>query len=443
MREKSSGVSFANFVAVIGLVLFGVFTYFGQMFLSSGQLGVSLLWAVGFTVVAASLLVFMIRAKGADNNFGLWRTVEYITLGVYLLFAALTFRAPVLFVGLMTDRSEAQRAGLDDIERIEGLYADYEEFESNALTTTNTGLLAAVNNPSNTAQLKAFCAQKQIADSETSVNSYCQAQRRLLLGDVYEGNKANTEKELAAYRSIIQGWNVFSMPLVDRKLAELGEKVAAELTEVSAQAALPVVTGGYIEKENQKKMFEAPRVELADKLQGGTGNVFAWIGLVLIHLLILFNYIAAGRSDKPRKQVRQVDSGFVLGDDFDRFEQDKPAGAPQPASRPAAAPVQPVSPAGGLVLGDIPTPPPAPAPAAVPPVPPVSGAAVPPPVPPVPPVSGAAVPPPVPPVLPVPGAAVPSPVPPVPPVPGAAVPPPVPPVPPVAPADGPSLILGE
>ncbi len=426
MSEKSSGVSFANFVAVVGVVLFGVFSYFGQMFLSGGQLGVSLLWSVGLAVVAAALLVFMIRAKGTDKDFGLWRTVEYVTLVAYLVFAALTFRAPVLFMSLMINRSAVQQTGLADIDRIDDLYASYEDFEEKALTATGTGLLAVVGNQAKTVELKAFLAEKRIADNEASVASYCEAQRRLLLGEVYKGNKSNTQEQLAVYRNIIRGWSVFQMPHVDSKLAELGEEVAGELTESSARAALPLLDGGFIEKKNQKMAFDAPRTALSDKLKSGARSPLAWVGLVLIHLLILFNYVAAGRSDKPRRQRRKTESGFVLGDGFGGAEpEEAPAKAPAAASSYAPRPVPP--PAA-----------PQSAPQPVPPAVPVSPAMPPVPVP----AAPAAV---EPPVVPPPAVPVPPAMPPVPEHPAAPDPegmPPVPPVPPAVPGDDAPVILG-
>lgn len=303
MAKSSNTVGFANVMAIVGLMLFGALTYFGQMFLSGGEIGLSLLWAIGFTAIGIFLLVFMISAKGKDNNFSLWRTIEFSTLGLYIVFAALTFRGPVYFIAVMADKNSIQTAGKGDLKMMESLFENYEEMESDAINNTHTGLISTVGNPNLSDEVRSFMNGKAIYPTEESVANFCDAQRDLLLGANYKHTKADYKARLDEWRAYIEGWNIFRLPFVGPQMEEASEALAEELTALSAKGALPVVKrygqACVIAEQTQKYTFDAPSMQLASRLkQTGIGNPLAWVGLVIIHALVLFNYFMARRSEK-------------------------------------------------------------------------------------------------------------------------------------------------
>ena len=86
-KQDSSRITIANIVAMVGIVLLLVFSFIGHSYLSGGELGWDVMISVGITAFTAFLLWFLIKAKGAENQLDKWKIIEYVTLGVYILFA--------------------------------------------------------------------------------------------------------------------------------------------------------------------------------------------------------------------------------------------------------------------------------------------------------------------------------------------------------------------
>lgn len=314
--QKSGSGMLPSLLAIAGLVLFGAFTYFGQMFLSGGEVGISLLWAIAFTAIAATLATMMVVAKAKDEYPKLWRTVEFSALGLYILLAALTFRAPVHFFSVMTDKEEILSDGRADLDRLDRLFTDYEAFEQSAISKCETGLLSTVGSPHVDAGVRAFFSAQSIASTPESIAAYCSKQREKLLKLNYASLKEEHAAAIDHYRESIEGWRVFTLPFAGREMEATGRDIAEALTDLSASARLPIISriGGQsvIIEENQTTSFTAPRLDFPDAISRfGWGNVWAWLGILCIHLLVIGGYLLS-----PRTLVTQpkgmLSSGTVL-----------------------------------------------------------------------------------------------------------------------------------
>ena len=87
-EKNDTRLTLANFISFgLGLAAFAVFFWLGLHF-SGFELATSLLCSLGATIVFGLLLWLMIRAKSADRERSRWRSIEYVTLVCYVVFAA-------------------------------------------------------------------------------------------------------------------------------------------------------------------------------------------------------------------------------------------------------------------------------------------------------------------------------------------------------------------
>ena len=89
-KQTSNKITIANIVAMVGIVLLGIFTFMGHSYLSGGELAWDVIVSLAVVSVTSLLLWLLIRAKGAENELDKWKKTEYTTLGIYIIFAITT-----------------------------------------------------------------------------------------------------------------------------------------------------------------------------------------------------------------------------------------------------------------------------------------------------------------------------------------------------------------
>lgn len=78
-KQSSGRITIANIIAIVGVVLLLVFSFIGHSYMSGGEMGWDIVISVAITAFTAFLLWFLIKAKGAENQLGKWRKIEYAT----------------------------------------------------------------------------------------------------------------------------------------------------------------------------------------------------------------------------------------------------------------------------------------------------------------------------------------------------------------------------
>ena len=82
---------------------------------------------------------------------------------------------------------------------------------------------------------------------------------------------------------------------------------------MSGKAKLPVIEWGSISTENQTFSYDAPRMKVAQAISKvGYGKWYAWLILVIIHLLTLCSYFWTLRSRKTSIKEQAITGGSSI-----------------------------------------------------------------------------------------------------------------------------------
>ncbi|MBR5169865.1 MAG: hypothetical protein IKW85_04795 [Muribaculaceae bacterium] len=328
-KNQSSGkITIANIIALVGLVLLLVFTFIGHSYMSGGEIGWDILIAVVVTAVAGGLLWFMIKCKGAANQLDKWKKIEIATLVAYILFAipASLFGGIMHFFVVNDNKEQIKNYAQEDIAKIDSLYASYENFEKTAIEKTGNGLkIAIMPGKVSDASLNKFMTDNRIERTESAVETFIDSQRDDLVKE--DGAYGDKHLQYIADRNeiinIVNNWSIIQVPTSAKKIDYLASIAQEDLSELSHNALLPDVdwdsaNNKYtIVKQNQEQEFalDTSSFKFRKALQDARGfSVTALIVVLLIHLMILFNYFVARRTDvlKVGETRKEEDGGTQL-----------------------------------------------------------------------------------------------------------------------------------
>ena len=328
-NNNKKTVTVANIIAMVGIVALMLFTYLGHAYMSGGETGIDILWAVGIGLGAALILVFLIKAKGAENDLKRWRTIEYVLLGAYFLFAVLTtmFGGIYHFFVVNVQKEELKQVAYADLARIQTMFETYEGNAREAIEITKTGLTNAVApGEIGDASLQQFMTDKGIEGNSGAVNVYIRRQNQALIGPNYRkyrnaflGSDSLGAGEKAMIENTVETWNLLKIHGAAAQIPYLTEVYNSALGEMAEKAALPVAqkdwaAGVHIIAQDNQPIFvpvgEAPKFQNALKEASG----FSLLGLVvvlLIHGAILLNYLVAYRTSSLGFNSKLEDDGGV------------------------------------------------------------------------------------------------------------------------------------
>ena len=312
-------MTIANVIAIVGVVLLMVFTFIGHSFMSGGELGMDIVVSVAITAFIAFLVWFMIKAKGAENELAKWKKLEIATLVVYVVVAIpLSLYGGIMQFFIVNDNKErVKECAKDDLDRIDQMFLDYKEFEEQAIGRTSDGLSNAIKEGRRNDDLKEFMKTNHISTSEEGVSAFKDLQMRLLVGSGYERLYTSFKEQRVKIEQSIDSWSMMLIPTKAKQIPALAESAQQELNTLSNGAKLPVInneSGLYKIKEYQVKRFETEPLELKEAMQGTGGfSVKALLFVLLIHILILFNYVVAYRTSTLSINKRgRNDNGRIL-----------------------------------------------------------------------------------------------------------------------------------
>ena len=325
-KQNSGKITIANIMAIVGLVLLLVFSFIGHSYMSGGELGWDIVIAVSITVFTAFLLWFLIKAKGAENQLDKWRNIEYATLAAYIIFAI----PASLFGGIMhffvvNDHKESMKMyAMDDLNKIDNMFNEYKEFESEAISRTGVGLRNATRyGQICDADLNRFMEENRIEHTRESANNFETIQRNALIGAGFEAFYETFRQQEAEIENAVNSWSIMQIPMKAKLISELAASAQEELSKLSNNAKLPVITynftsHSYTLGENQARNFEVEgsidSFRFRKALQSANGfSITAILVVLLIHILILFNYFVAYRtSTLGISKYSEEDGGRIL-----------------------------------------------------------------------------------------------------------------------------------
>ena len=323
MANNNSGkITIANIIAIVGLVLLLVFSFLGHSYLSGGELGWDIIVSLAVTAFTAFLLWFMIKAKGAERDLGTWRIIEYVTLGIYIVVAIpLSLFCGIMHFFVVNDNKETIKQDAEaDLQKIESVFTDYKNFEENAISITGTGLRNATGiGQICDASLREFMDANHIQHTRESANNFETIQRNMLIESGYKAIYDSYTQQQNEIKNSINSWSIVQIPMKAKLIEELATSTEKELNSLAEKAKLPTITydinsRSYTIGEYQKKTFaiqggiDSFKFRKALKEADGFSLTAIFI-VLLIHILILINYIVAYRTSNLGISKHSIEDG--------------------------------------------------------------------------------------------------------------------------------------
>ena len=324
-KQQTGKVTIANIVSMVGVALLMVFTFIGYSFKSGGELGMDLLITVGIGGFTALMLWFLVRAKGAENNLDKWKVAEIITLVVYIAFTVYTsvWGGMMHFFVVNENKESIKSIANEDIQKIDQLFASYEEFETNAVARTKQGLSnATARNQKMTDSLKSFMTENAI--TAANYEYYVEQQQDYVVGSMFANTKSDYEDFKQNIMGVVNSWSVVRVPREAKNIEEYAKAYQQYFTEWSESATLPVIE--FDQTLRKYTITEAKQVKTYT-IDGGIESlkfrtaiteaegfsILAIIVMIVINILILFNYIMAFRTRTIHVgKDTEVDGGRIL-----------------------------------------------------------------------------------------------------------------------------------
>lgn len=323
-KQKSGKVTIANIIAIVGLVLLLVFSFIGHSYLSGGELGMDIVISVGITAFTGFLLWFLIKAKGAENQLDKWKKIEYATLAVYIVFAipASIMGGIMHFFVVNDNKAIIKSYAQSDINKINDMISEYKSFESNAITNTGGGLkgVSGVNQRGDIS-LNKFMEENHITHDIVSAENFETRQRMNLIGENFESSIKNVLQQEQEFMDVVNSWSILNIPSKTKMIEELALALEKDLTNKSQSANLPKIKNingiWTIIEANQCNTFKisggVDNLQFKKALQETSGfSLTALFVIFLIHLLILFNYLVAFRTNIMEISRRREEDGSII-----------------------------------------------------------------------------------------------------------------------------------
>lgn len=342
-KKNSDRITIANIISMIGIVLLLVFTYLGGIYTNRGSMGTSIVIAIAVTAFNGLLLWFMCKAKGAENYLQKWIIAEVAVVVVYIISAIGTtmFCGIPQFFAVNANSDDITNYARNDVAKIDSLFSSFESFENASLGSYKEGLKNAKQDGINkfTDSLKNHLGRHRFLDNLTNerIDAEIDARKNaVIMGKTYQKLKIKKDKLVGEINSsIIDSWNIMTIPTVTNNIFEFADEAEQTLTELSQEGDLAEITktehsiynrrGRIIGKSHKWDIVSYYTSEF--KITGGKESLllhncingthgFSIVGVivaVLIHIIIMFNYIVVHRTRTLSiGKFEKEDGGIIL-----------------------------------------------------------------------------------------------------------------------------------
>lgn len=311
-KKDTNHVPIRVYISVIGLALFTFFTFFG-FFLKDGDMAMSGLYALGFTIaISVTLWVMTYAKRREDNDLRKWKVVEFAILGVYIVLAILFAKPTLRFFAVNADKENMKAIANNDISGYYTLLDTFHNDQSNALETHVTGMYNTIGNRnSQSDEVKNYLSEKEIT-SRSSITGYQEAAQEDIDD---EGFRFRTE--LDKCKASIDSWKLLEIPIAVRKLKKYQDIVPEKLGDFSRNNPFPRFDrrsdGKYYLGNTTEFSYTAPELAFPDMVKSATNiTPVAAIIFILLHAIILFGYYMAYRSKRTIIGKTIIDDGGVI-----------------------------------------------------------------------------------------------------------------------------------
>lgn len=321
-KEKSGSITIANLIAIVGIVAFLILSYLGRSYMSGGEIGMDILISVIFTGVTAFLLWLMIKAKGAENDLKKWKIIEFSTVVAYIIFIvpSTIYGGALHFFAVNDSKDDIKQYAKDDLALIDNIFATYEDSIKTAINKTVDGLQHSIAlNEQRSEDLKTYFEENNIETTKTSIGAYNDSKRLKLLGDNYKTLKKQYKDYKENINAVVDGWSIIQIPNSAKVIDELSEKIKIELNKLVENQTFPIIayqneSRAFDIIESRQYAFDIQgELKFKDALMNTDGSsILAWVVVLLIHIVILFNYFVAYRTSVLSVRTKGDDGGIIL-----------------------------------------------------------------------------------------------------------------------------------
>lgn len=299
MKQKNdTGVAIKDVISLIGLVAFALLTCLGQLYLNEGEMAPSILWCVVFTVIAAALVFGAAAIKGRKIDAKLLLIIQIVMLVVYLAFAIFSASGVLKFFEIQSEKQRLSQIAQEDLKRIDDLFLNYEQAETEFLAKTNQGLsLAILSKKQRSHEVEQILSVLRVSDKTTLDTLMTNSQKHLLGPDYGKKKEQLTSDLIRPCERAIVSWSYMKVPLLAKDLKRACREVCETVNAYTTQATLPIIEKndrGVCElREARQTITQSQPVLLfgTEVSKSPSTTVLGIIVLILVHLLILFTYI--------------------------------------------------------------------------------------------------------------------------------------------------------
>ena len=323
---QKDGVSFANILSVLGVVLLGFFLYLGFAYKGVNS-GTAVLYAALISTGFALLLAALVTVKKVENNFQKWRWVEYGLLGVFIAGAVAVIPTMCYFININSHSDELKEVARTDIDNIRNTIALFKLNESKALTTCRTDINTKFVNGKFTMPSDLQEIFEDIYTTNDTINNQGVKKWEGYIEDIknlndtrYYGNKWT--QQINENRQKINSWSIFSIPQAIEDIDRLSKEIPDSLMSISASykpihTTIDVIGNLCYKGSEMRMLFRCASTTSRLKEQAQKYDGITPMGVILslvIFLLIIFNYIVGYRSNKVSVKAGSAynDGGIIL-----------------------------------------------------------------------------------------------------------------------------------
>ena len=326
---QKDGVSIANIVSVLGVVLLGFFLYLGFAYKDVNS-GTAVLYAALISAGFALLLFFLVKIKKVENDFKKWRIVEYGLLGLFIAGAVAVIPTMCYFININSHSDELKKVAQEDMDNIRKAIQEFKDYENVKLTECvteieNEMVNSGVNHTMSSELKEAYdgiysvelneIVPKGVEKWKGYIENIQNLNDKLPYGEEWTRQIDDNEQK-------VYGWSIFSIPQAIEDIDRLSKEIPDSLMSISASYQ-PIHTRidavGYMcyKGSEMREAFQCPSTTSKLKEQAQKYDGVTPIGVILslvIFLLIISNYIVGYRSNKVSVKAGSAynDGGIIL-----------------------------------------------------------------------------------------------------------------------------------
>jgi len=326
-NNEKGKITIANVIAVFGIVLLTALLFLG--FLYTGDTpGISILKGCGLGCVFALLLWLMMTAKSKTNleDKGKWLITEYTALALYIALAVLSFQWMTPFVNVYTAKDNIKDAVRNDIEAINTAIDDFKNNERPKMLELCNNLKTALREERMDASVEGLLCHLL---GESSLDDVYASTIDSSIYELYADSIANVSEangwdiELSDCEKEIRRWNILRLPQLIKKVSDLSADITEQLNDFAKRIPHYAVHDNpdvhmFFAEQQSADTYEA-EVTTPAMMQKLNSSPWGYGACVLIHLLILFNYLVTRRSSKIRnlkKNETAMNGGRMLNSEY-------------------------------------------------------------------------------------------------------------------------------